>query len=66
MPPSLPSKKFLQKFSPSAKFPEKKIAFGELFRMLNYRTFPEKPLNYQDLEEGGVPPSLPNDFDEFP
>ena len=55
--PPLPSKISLQNFSPSAKFSQKIFAFGEIPRMLNYRSFPEKPLNYQDLEEGGgVPP----------
>ena len=30
--------------------------FKILVRMLNYRSNSEKPLNYQDLQEGGVPP----------
>ena len=43
-PPPLPSKNFLQKFSPSAKFPQKIFAFGEMFQMLNYRSNSEKSL----------------------
>ena len=65
-PPPLPSKNFPQNFSPSAKFPQKIFAFGEMFRMLNDRSNSEKSLNDQDLQEGGrTPPPLPNKIDDF-
>ena len=60
VPPPLPSKNFLQNFSPSAKFPQFFFAFGEMFRMLNDRSNSEKSLNDQDLQEGGsTPPPYP-------
>ena len=59
VPPPLPSKNFLQNFSPSAKFPQFFFAFGEMFEMLNDRSNSEKSLNDQDLQEGGRTPPYP-------